>query len=142
MHFDASSIGASFSHDQASDNVINFPSEAPRDLTPESLLLIQPSQRLLHVVESGLDLSHEQRSRVRVIRQVINRSSLAVNAVGDLVSTQPSGPRGSLSSVPRFLDCRMVGIKQPIQLAAAPDNLHEDPRVEGLEDATDRCKRT
>ena len=72
MLLDPPAIGARFGHDQAGNHSIDAPAKALGDVGRQPLLLVQLGERRLGVKDAGLDLRHRERSRGRVICEVVN----------------------------------------------------------------------
>jgi hypothetical protein len=136
----APSIRARLCNNKARDDALDVPAEAQCDLARKPLLLVQSREQLLRVIDAGLELAHHERASRGMERKVIDGATFPIDVVRDFLAIDPAAG-SNLAAAPRSLERGMVGVEQAIELAASPDDLHEKPSIERIEDTDKYAER-
>jgi hypothetical protein len=127
---DTAAVGPSVRDDEAWDHHGGVPAKPASDTAREPCLLVELRGYPIGFIDSRLELSHQEGRGRGVEGQLIDAASLAVFAVGDLCASLPAV---ASHDAPALAQRRVIGVKQPIQLAATPPNEEEQRGVQCLE---------
>jgi hypothetical protein len=123
-------------HEQSTNRTRAPTKSLERDLPPESLLLIESSDRLLDRDQLRLDLNHERHRARSMNGEDIDRTTLAVYGIGhldrDLLPQSVEEPRCLRGQV------GVVFVEQPVQVRPSPPRSKVKANLEARQDRAQR----
>ena len=118
----------------------NGPAHLLSDGTSQTPLPVDRADELIHVRDVGFQLDDQQHPRGSVVAKDVDHAAFAADRERHLGSDEPAR---KIAERPGdlFMEPRVVGVQQPVQVAGAPPAEDIDPHVERGRDAPQRRHR-
>ena len=142
---DATAVGSAAGDDDPERDTRQWlaarnPASFDRDLDREPALPVGRAEEFVHIRDVGFELDDQQRPQARVPREDVDDTAFAVDREGHLRRRDPLRQVAERSGN-RFVEARVPGVQQPVEVAGSPSPDDVDPDVERGGDGTEAIKR-